>query len=471
MENPVFVATGAPNKGKSTLVKALTNDESIEIDPTAGTTIAGKSYPMKVDNRIMYTIWDTPGFENARGMSEILRDWGIEVYKKDPLELFRRFHREFAHHDDYHNEIEIFKPLIRYAGIVYVADSSKPFNESKYIREIELLKWTGLPRIAVLNPIEGEQYQSEWQRQLDRHFRLVKIFNPHTTSFQEKLRLLDAFSHLNPDWENLILDAIEALKKNHEAALVKSSATIRKAVLEAYRGSFTTSGDGLNTREEYEEILFGKVREHVRNILDSSQKEIVRHYGFKEQHVQMDFDLNESDVMDEVVMRKYISPWQRSIIAGAAGAGAGAAIDVAAGGMTFGVFTAIGGAAGAGGAYLSNKFDPMELLKNVKREGNQYVVEKLHPELGYLIINRLRELAAKIQNKTAANQETITIAYNFDKLATIRLTNLIKDVIRQSKSYYKEQTRQELGDLILRQLREDQKQETGTASRIKRGTK
>ncbi|MEX1122664.1 MAG: DUF3482 domain-containing protein, partial [Balneolales bacterium] len=459
MENPVFVVTGAPNKGKSTLVKALTNDESIEINPTAGTTIKSKAYPMKVDQKVMYTIWDTPGFENARGLSEILKEWGIESYKDDPLDLFRRFYKQYRDHEDFKNEIEIFKPIVQYAGIVYVADSSKPFNQSKYIREIELLKWTGLPRIAILNPIDGTEHLGEWQRQLDRHFRIVKVFNPHKTSFHEKLRLLDAFSHLNPEWENKVLEAIEALKKNHELALKKTSVTIRKAVLEAYRKSFSTPTDDLHTKEEYTRILFENVRDYIGGILDESQREIVRHYGFKEQHVQMDFDLNESDVMDEVVMRKYITPWQRGLIGSLTGAGAGAALDVAAGGLTFGVFAALGGAAGAGSAYLSNKFDPMDLLKDVKRKNNRYEVERLHPELGYLIINRLRELASKIRNKTAANQDTITIEYNFDKMTTMKLTRVLKNVIKQGKNYYKEEIKQELGDIIYKQLQEDQKQE------------
>ncbi|MEX0772342.1 MAG: DUF3482 domain-containing protein [Balneolales bacterium] len=458
MENPVFIVTGAPNKGKSTLVKALTNDESIEINPTAGTTIRSKAYPMKVDSRVMYTIWDTPGFENARGLSEILRDWGIEV-SKNPLDLFSRFHREYRHQEEFRNEIEIFKPIVQYGGIVYVADSSKPFNESKYIREIELLKWTGLPRIAILNPIDGIRHLAEWQQNLDLHFRIVKVFNPHKTSFHEKLRLLDAFSHLNPDWEDKVLQAIDALNKNHEAALKKTAVTIRKAVLEAYKGSFSTSADDLHTKGEYTGILFDKVRDYVRSILENSQMEIVRHYGFKTQHVQMDFDLNESDVMDEVVMRKYITPWQRSFIAGITGAGAGAAVDVATGGLTFGVFTALGGAAGAGGGYLSNRFDPMELLKEVSRKDNRYVVERLHPELGYLIINRLRELASKVQNKTAANQETIIIKYNFDKMTTIKLTRLLREVIKQGRNFYKEETKQELENIIFNQLQEDQRQE------------
>ncbi|MEX2640722.1 MAG: DUF3482 domain-containing protein [Balneolales bacterium] len=456
MDNPVFVVTGAPNKGKSTLVKALTNDESIEIHLTSGTTVTSKAYPMKVDDEVLYTIWDTPGFENARGCSEILRSWGIEVYKNDPLDLFRRFYQEYRHDQEFKNEIEIFKPIIGYAGIVYVADSSKPFNESKYIREIELLKWTGLPRIAVLNPIEGTESLAAWQRQLDRHFRMVKVFNPHKTSFHEKLRLLDAFSHLNQKWEKKVLGAIEALKENHEAALKKTSVTIRKAVLETYKQTFSTPTDHLHTQDEYTEKLFNQVRSHVRSVLDKSQKEIVSHYGFSAQRVEMDFDLNENDVMDEVAMRKYISLWQKALISGAVGAGAGAAVDVAAGGLTFGVFTVLGGLTGAGGAYLGNRFDPMELIKDIRRKGNEYEVERLHPELGYLIINRLRELALKLQNKTAANRETITIEYNFDKTDTIRLTKTLKEVIRQRRGFFKESTKEELGRILYKQLKDDQ---------------
>src|SRR5262249_34012638 len=64
-EAPRFVVVGRVNKGKSSIVATLAEDDSVRIDPRPGTTTEVREYPVRVDGRTLFTLVDTPGFEDA----------------------------------------------------------------------------------------------------------------------------------------------------------------------------------------------------------------------------------------------------------------------------------------------------------------------------------------------------------------------------------------------------------------------
>ena len=78
MSTPRLAVVGHPNKGKSSLVATLAEDDSVGIGPTPGTTLRTREYPMTVDGRLLYTLIDTPGFQRARRVLAIPahpREW------------------------------------------------------------------------------------------------------------------------------------------------------------------------------------------------------------------------------------------------------------------------------------------------------------------------------------------------------------------------------------------------------------
>jgi small GTP-binding protein len=63
---PVLAVVGHPNKGKSSLVSTLAQDDSVAIGTDPGTTLHARAYPMRIDGKLLYTLVDTPGFQRAR---------------------------------------------------------------------------------------------------------------------------------------------------------------------------------------------------------------------------------------------------------------------------------------------------------------------------------------------------------------------------------------------------------------------
>jgi small GTP-binding protein len=66
MTPPRFAIVGHPNKGKSSIVATLAEDDSVAIAPDPGTTTQARTYPMRRDGQTLYELSDTPGFQRAR---------------------------------------------------------------------------------------------------------------------------------------------------------------------------------------------------------------------------------------------------------------------------------------------------------------------------------------------------------------------------------------------------------------------
>ncbi len=456
MSHPVFVVTGAPNKGKSTFIKAMTNDASVVVREHARTTTSAKSYPFTIDEETCFTLWDTPGFENAAEMHEILDKWGIRE-SDHPIELIRRFMEAYAGHPDFIYELEIFKPIADYACIVYVADCSKKFRESEYLREMELLKFTRLPRIAVLNPIDGDRYLESWRSGLTDYFNNIKVFNPHETTFDEKLRILGAFSHLNDEWEEPLNRVIEALKVQRENVIEECARIIRKTILQIFDREFSIRYDGTRDEAEQRAELMSQVRVFVHKTMNDAQREIIRRFGLQID-VAFDREFADNDLFDTTVRRKNLSVHQRAMINAIVGGGIGAVIDVAAGGLTFGVFTAALGVGGGIAAYMRD-LSPMDLVKigGFDPDEEQMSVDSLNPELGLLVINRLRQVVAVLYNRTAANTENVIIRKDLDPAGLHKIGSLLKKIASSRKHRYSEKYKKELLDFIYQVLKKDRK--------------
>ena len=69
---PTFAVVGQPNKGKSSIVATLAEDERIAIAPTPGTTRNAHHYTLSIDGEPQYVLVDTPGFQRARAVLDWL---------------------------------------------------------------------------------------------------------------------------------------------------------------------------------------------------------------------------------------------------------------------------------------------------------------------------------------------------------------------------------------------------------------
>src|SRR5690606_33825708 len=86
------------------------------------------------------------------------------------------------------DELALLTPIMAGAGILYVVDGAQPVSPADEA-EMEILRWTGQPRMAVINPMGELTALDQWQKTLEQFFQWVRIFNPLTASLTDRYAL------------------------------------------------------------------------------------------------------------------------------------------------------------------------------------------------------------------------------------------------------------------------------------------
>ena len=99
---------------------------------------------------LFYTLVDTPGFQRARAVWSWLQ--AHETSADRHPEVVQAFLDQHGDRARFPEEVELLGPIMAGAGILYVVDGSVPYG-AEYEAEMEILRWTGQPRLALINPI------------------------------------------------------------------------------------------------------------------------------------------------------------------------------------------------------------------------------------------------------------------------------------------------------------------------------
>ncbi|MGB0496036.1 MAG: GTPase/DUF3482 domain-containing protein, partial [Kangiellaceae bacterium] len=213
-----FAVVGHPNKGKSSIVSTLARNDSIQISQQSGTTQKSKCYRVETRNG-GFDLIDTPGFQRPRKVLAWLKSNATSADQYS--DAVKNFVQDEECKIKFPDEVELLTPLVKGAAILYVVDGSRPYGV-EYEIEMEILRWTGRPSMALINPIESNEYVLPWENALQQFFKLVKVFNPMKANLDKQVSLLKAFSMLEPNWERNLTHVIEDLKEQDEHFFVQA---------------------------------------------------------------------------------------------------------------------------------------------------------------------------------------------------------------------------------------------------------
>ena len=77
---------------------------------------------------------------------------------------------------------------------------------------MEILRLTGLPRMAVINcKGKNEKHLDTWRAEFRKTFNAVRVFNAHTAAIKDRLDLLAALMTVDPEWEPALTHVVTAL--------------------------------------------------------------------------------------------------------------------------------------------------------------------------------------------------------------------------------------------------------------------
>lgn len=346
---PVFAVVGRANKGKSSIVAALAEDDHVETSPLPGTTTECTEFPVKIDRETIFVLVDTPGFEDAPRALAWMRAQEVDASSRSAIvEDFVRTHEGGP---DFVEECRLLRPIIAGASILYVVDGTKPYRQN-YEAEMEILRWTGRPGMALINRIGEGDHAEEWRRALDQYFRIVRDFDAFRVSFTERMRVLTAFRELRPDWTEPIGRAIKALRADRTVRREETIRALGELLIDSL--SFTLemslgAGETLTAkRAEIERRFLDRLRE----LEQRSRRRVEELYKYHRELFVVDAleqPVFQEDLFAERTWQTFgLDPKQIIAAYALAGALAGGVIDASVGGASFLLGTALGGLFGAG---------------------------------------------------------------------------------------------------------------------------
>jgi hypothetical protein len=348
MSVPRFAIVGHPNKGKSSIVATLAEDDAVAISPHPGTTTQSRSYPMRLDGETLYELVDTPGFQRAR---ETLA-W-LEAHDRGAGEraaVVREFTVAHAADPRFKDECELLKPIVDGAGILYVVDGSRPYGRH-YEAEMEVLRWTGRPRMALINLISAGDHVEEWRAALAQYFSIVRVFDAVRADFGKRIELLRAFGAIDESWAAPLTRAADALEADREWRRHAAAAEIGDLLIDSLSA---TVGVPLATSDADAAALTSgrsKLQERVRRREREARRSVQEIY----RHAALAIDESTAAYLVEDVFSEQsfsvfgLSAAQLALTGAASGAVAGTLIDVALGGASLLLGAGIGAALGAAG--------------------------------------------------------------------------------------------------------------------------
>ncbi len=352
--SPAFAVVGRVNKGKSSVVSTLIEDDTVRVDKEPGTTRVCTRFAFRADDgRELCYVIDTPGFEEAPRALTWLRE--REGTAADRSASVAKFVETFRGGAEFADEVALLEPILAGAAILYVVDASLPYR-ANYESEMEILRWTGRARMALVNRIGGDDHIEEWKRALGQYFSVVRVFDAHRSGFSERVGLLRAFRELDDAARPKIDEAIAMLESDWARRRKRASVIVADLIADAVTFSLERS---LGEFDDIEQLRSGWESEFLAALRDREQRArreiemLYRHDRLEREEEWLARERFDDDLFAQESQRVFgLDTWQLVRAGAIGGAAIGGTIDAATLGHSFLIGSLVGGIAGGVASYL-----------------------------------------------------------------------------------------------------------------------
>ena len=358
---PTFVVVGKVNMGKTSVLATLLEQDDnaiMRVSSTPGETTRCHEHALKQGDNELVRFIDTPGFSRAvDAMREILKFHGEHAGSpgKVAIQHFITHHKgtgEFA------DEIILLEPLLRGVGIIYVIDTSHPLRDS-YIAEMEIIRWTGCQRLALINQQADTEHTADWKSKLGSYFNLVRSFNAHSATYRERLKLLRSLLEIDESHTKQIQQTIRALESEWFSRREQATEYVLDFLSEALQHEESVSMSRRDCENETRrlKVVDDLKRSYFKSIANKQQtctEAILRLYKHSLIELEDDDGVFEGvDLEAEETWSKWgLSRNQLTLAGGLTGVTAGGAVDLGTAGATHGLGALFGGLIGATTTYF-----------------------------------------------------------------------------------------------------------------------
>ena len=435
MSTPLFVVVGHVNRGKSSIVSTLAADDSVKIDAMPGTTSNCHRYRLRIGESVLLEFVDTPGFERPRQMLSWLKDH--ETNTAERAQIVTAFVDLHQQGDAFAEECALMQPILEGGIILYVVDASRP-PSVKEEAEMEILRWTGRARMALLNPISSADYAQEWRAVLDQYFNLVRSFDAQRADFGQRMKLLTALREVSDTSRKPIERAIAALQDDRRANLQEAAEVLAEMLAEILTLTKQKRLAVDVDPQPYHAALSDRYYNRIRDLESRAQQRLKEIFGHRSLQVEQEEMVQLNDDLFNLSLWNHLGLTSTQLMAtgAATGAAAGGAIDLAVGGISLGAALAAGATAGAVVSWWAGRQLPRVKVQGIPLGGQMLQIGPMsNREFPWVLLDRNLLIFDVVSHHPHANRGSVAvdsrgIVSNFP--ATMR--NQFERVFRQLRS-------------------------------------
>ncbi|WP_263261390.1 GTPase/DUF3482 domain-containing protein [Pseudomonas sp. RIT-PI-S] len=338
-----LAVVGHTNVGKTSLLRTLTRDGTFgEVSHRPGTTRHVEGARLSVQGQALVELYDTPGLEDAVALLEYLERLGSGTQRLDGPGRIEAFLASSEARQRFEQEAKVVRQLGASDAGLYVIDAREPIL-AKYRDELQILASCGKPLLPVLNFVSAASARRDaWQAALARlGLHALVSFDTVAPPEDGERRLYESLALLIERARPALQRLIEDQQRQAEQRLAAGRALIAELLIDCAACRRAVA-------EDAEAAQIQALRETVRQREQACVSALLALFGFR----PGDADAGTLPLLDGRWNDDLFNPEtlrQLGVKVGggmAAGAAAGAGVDLMAGGLTLGLATLAGALAG-----------------------------------------------------------------------------------------------------------------------------
>lgn len=403
-----LAVVGHTNVGKTSLLRTLTRDVGFgEVSHRPSTTRHVEGARLSVDGQALLELYDTPGLEDAIALLDFLERQDRPGERLDGPARLARFLEGSEARQRFEQEAKVMRQLLASDAGLYVIDAREPVL-AKYRDELSILASCGKPLLPVLNFVSSAEHREPaWREALARlglhalvRFDSVAPPEDGERRLYESLALL--LENSRGQLERLILDQ----EAQREARRQSASRLIAQLLIDC-----AACRRSVSTEQGQEQQAIDELRQAVRQREQRCVEELLKLYAFRAKDAAAsDLPLMDGRWGDDLFNPETLKQLGVRVGGGiAAGAAAGAGVDLLVGGITMGA-AALAGAI-AGGALQTVRSYGGRLLGKIKGQRELTVDDAVLR----LLALRQRHLLQALGARGHAAMESIQLTTPQDK--------------------------------------------------------
>ena len=348
MSAPLKLAlVGHTNVGKTSLLRTLTRDVSFgEVSHRPSTTRHVEGARLSVNGEPLLELYDTPGLEDAIALLDHLERIERPGERLDGPARTTRFLEGSEARQRFEQEAKVLRQLLASDAGLYVIDAREPVL-AKYKDELAVLAGCGKPLLPVLNFVAQPGHREEqWREALARlGLHALVRFDSVAPPIDGERRLYESLALLLEQSRPKLQRLIDDHEAQVEMRLSEGNRLIAELLVDvaACRRSVAAQPD-------LERGAIRELHDAVRAREQGCVEALLRLYGFRPQDAAAaDLPLLDGRWGDDLFNPETLKELGVKIGGGmAAGAAAGAGVDLMVGGITMGAAALLGALAGGG---------------------------------------------------------------------------------------------------------------------------